>query len=374
MNKTFLLSAMLLVVLLGGCGSGGSDDSGGSGVTKPLLSVGLTPFDEADPQGYLSAINELVGNVSTVQLMVPLQWTTVCSPGQSLTEAYRDYQWLPYLAEQGLSLSLAQGFLESNDRSKMRVPPNCALPSEEFRFSSVKVREALVEELRYVSSAFAPKYLTIGIEIEQYFHQNPAEVAPFVEGFSKARDAISEVSPTTEVLFSFQFENTAKLNDRWSTVKRLVNALDIKLVGVSSYPQVLQQSSGFQNSSAFPSDFYDSIKSNLGSEVRVLFSELAATVLASSVYDPGPDPEADQLAFIDNFFGAVHGLRVELVNWSFYYDPNFISACDSSCNCKPRGVYDSGPAMFFSGTGLKPNKCGPARGISRREAWGRFKG
>ena len=330
------------------------------------LSVGLAPFNPAKSDSMAQTLKDIAGRGLAAGFMHGAMWPKVCS-GQSIAEAYAPQSWLAALPGMGIDLLYALDFTESDNRSRLNRPTDCALGAADFRFANPVLRTALIEEALYVLENLSPKYLAVGVEVEEYFAAKPGEVSAYRELFNELYAEAKKRRPQTTVFLYLQYENTAKKQNRWSVVNNVLSGLSLDAVGFSSYPQLLTGT--ISKGSDMPDDYFDSISENLTIDKPLIFAELGASVVKSAIYDPGTDPGSDQALFIRRFFSAISGLNVALVNWTYYHDFNFVSDCSADCRCTPRHIFSSTQAaLFFSGLGLLPDECGPGKGVANRGA------
>lgn len=333
------------------------------------LAVGLTPFD-TNPANILSSIGETLDELNArgtgTQFIFGAQWTVVCGLGADFDAAYA---W-PKAALQGaldrkMDILYAMDFTVSGNRAQINYPTdqgqyNCpGIPDgNNFHFTNSAVRDAYVAEVTYIAQTLHPKYFAIGTESEGFLQPASAEErAAFKSAYQAAYAAIKAVNPDTVVFIYFQYENIAVINNYWESVGDFLPLVDV--YGFSSYPQALQQSGRFADSSALVPTYYDKIEETIGSAKPILFAELGATVTTTALYNSGASgPQADQELFIRNFFKAISNKNVMLVTYYFYHDLDHTAA----------GVYNTDQAIFFSGMGLKPDKNGPAKEIGDRGA------
>ena len=367
-EKKLLLAGITAVLYL----VGPFEDRSSNALSPPERSVGLTPHDPANPNGMLETLQELNEKVETVAFIQPVKWTFLCSPGPSADSIYSELEWLTAAPASNFKLLYAADFSAGADRKVLNRPVDCSIAAERFSFRNPRVARAWVKEMVWLVRHFRPRFAALGVEVEEYFTARPGEIAPFAAAFEKARSRIKKTDPRIIVFPYFQYENIVLHRSRWKTVKRVLDQVRPDACAFSSYPQSLQALGSFASSAALDAGYYAPLFSHCPRKVPVIFAELGATVSVSSMFDPGSDPALDQASFVANFWRAVQGRNVRLVNWMFFHDLNFLQDCSSACLCTPRSIYDQQTALFFSGMGLKPDKCGPAAHIKNRAALDAF--
>lgn len=374
------------------------------------LAAGLTPFNPDNASTYQDLENELVRRRSAAQLIVDVTWGALCDYLPAILATYPDeyenavnycatyvdpsdpnqtfaklcyayyYHHQLWLADNirptGLDLLWAIDLRQDGDKTNanLKLPPagvSCIVARDQFNFSTPLIQLAFGWEARFIAKAFKPKYLSLGAEIGQLY-ANPVQKEGFIGAFSWAKDRIRQDGLTPVIFTYFQYEDTAfdagglwngDINASWANTQDAFRRLPVDAYGFSSYPQMLQKSGRFPDSSTFPLNYFNPIITKLGTAKPMIFAELGATVLDGNTYHPGISPQTDQARFMDNFFKAVATMtNLQVVNWYFYHDLDHTRF----------GDYDPATVKFFSGMGLLPDENGPAKLIDDRLVLERF--
>src|SRR5690606_16814461 len=69
-----------------------------------------------------------------------------------------------------------------------------------------ELRDAFVEEARFIARNMRPDYLVLGTEVNATYERNPEGYFAFVEAYQQAYMAVKEASPDTSVFVTFQYE------------------------------------------------------------------------------------------------------------------------------------------------------------------------
>ncbi len=223
-------------------------------------------------------------------------------------------------------------------------------------FGNSVIVNALKEEAKYIARELKPNYFAFGVEIQAYLRLSDAtKRTDFWTAFDEIKTAVmSEAAaagiPGMKFFVYYHYEAVA-LYDIWPIIQP--NAEKSDLFGFSSYPisdgiSALGESFGFcagclqptfsGNGINFPSNYYDAITSNLGTNRPIAFLELGYGIDVSV---------ADQNEWLGAYFNSLAGKDVELINWLTPHDFDWSSAY--------------GGNTFFNKMGLRDYTTGDAR-------------
>jgi len=169
------------------------------------------------------------------------------------------------------------------------------------------------------AAEYTPPYLGLGIEINSVYENSPEDFNDFVEFYNYVYGAVKEVSPETSVFTVFQLEKM-KGHTLWSDEPAdpddaqwfLLDRFETDLYAFTTYPGLVHR-----DPSDIHLDYYDEIADHVSAPVA--FTELGWHSEESPV--GWESSVAEQAEFVDIFFRLTENLDMELVIWSFLYDP-----------------------------------------------------
>ncbi len=290
-----------------------------------------------------SQVSKSTTEPSTASSSTPLKGVSL-SPKSFQADDFTDF-W-EKATQSGKLVSWAGDWNElSNSKSGPKVVSSLAIkygliPVVEAQFftqSNGKLLRPLDDatKLTYKNSAVAfaeeykPKYLGLGIEVNVLYEKSPADFEEFVQFYNEVYDAIKASSPNTKVFTVFQLEKMKGLNGglfggvnnpaeaEWELLDKFPKS---DIIAFTSYPGLI-----YKELSEIPTDYYSEIKSHTSKSVA--FTEIgwhsadSPTGLESS--------EAEQAEFVKVFFDCTKSLNLEMMIWSFMYNPNTIEPFNS---------------------------------------------
>jgi hypothetical protein len=313
----FLFTLFLAVAVISCRGEDAPASPRGSGIGEPrpflmgLSSVPTAPTDEA----YRAAF-QFAGASSEVILIQRAPAWEEFLPGQSisertesLTRAERD------LARQGhLQLFLAIDPTDPTDRGRLTALP------DELRgrdFSDPRVRSAFIAYAKYMALNYKPAYMALGVEVNMFFHRRgDAAFRNFQSLYFEAYDAVKEVSPSTLVFPTFQYEDLLGLvagqtQPAWALISRFDPKLDV--IAISSFPGFI-----YTKADDLPANYYQQLRARFDKPiafVSVGWSSNAPDGVSTV------EAEAAQAGFMRRVLEDAERMRVQLVVWYLGRDP-----------------------------------------------------
>lgn len=174
---------------------------------------------------------------------------------------------------------------------------------------------------------YQPKYLGLGIEINAMYEKSPDDFEEFVVFYNEVYDDVKAVSPNTKIFVVFQLEKMKGLPfwsdgiaDENETHWHLLDEFKSDLAVFTTYPGLV-----YKDPSDIPSDHYTEIKSHTTKPIA--FTEIGWHAAASP--QGWESSDAEQAEFVTKFFDLTEDLEMELIIWSFLYDPDTIEPFDS---------------------------------------------
>lgn len=208
--------------------------------------------------------------------------------------ALRVYGLRPLVTLNFATVRQTEGGLEYVVDAPEGVTPSLSDPS---------FREAWVEEARKIAENFKPEYLSLGNEVNDYFHFHPSDLDPYLSLLGEAYSAVKKVSPGTKVLVVLSYNHLLEEN-QWELLHQLDHRVD--LIGLTTYPYLR-----FASPEDLPEDYYLRLKEHTS-------KPLAFTEIGWS--STGASSENTQARFLLRFLELTRGLDVEMVNWLFLHE------------------------------------------------------
>ena len=158
-------------------------------------------------------------------------------------------------------------------------------------------RVGFLGSLRAFLAEYQPAYLGLANEVNLLAAADPGAFEQVVALWNDALPIVRELSPTTKVFVTFQYESLLGHRDGWfgeavtapdwAPVQRFAGA---DMVGLTTYPSLV-----FDEPSALPADYYAQIAQH--TDLPVILTEVGWT--ADETLPLLPGSEAEQVAFID---------------------------------------------------------------------------
>ncbi|MCX7886150.1 MAG: arabinogalactan endo-1,4-beta-galactosidase [Verrucomicrobiae bacterium] len=191
---------------------------------------------------------------------------------------------------------------------KLVVPPD--LPAS-ITLADAAFRSRWLEHVTRVAREFQPPYFSLGNEVDSFYHYGPSQQRDFdhyVSLVAESYDAVKAVSPRTQVMVVFRYEEMAA--KKGYDLLRKFDANKLDLFGFTTYPDLQK----FAGPSAIPPDYYRPILDRIGQKPAA-FTEIGwATV-------PGdPKGETHQAEFLRWFLKETARLNLAMVMWPFLHD------------------------------------------------------
>ena len=179
---------------------------------------------------------------------------------------------------------------------------------------------SFVTTARNYARMYQPSYLGLGNEVNKLYANSPTAYATFKRWFSAAAVAVKQVSPSTSVFTTFQYEQLNGMNgglsgridnpaaSEWGLLKDFPDA---DLLAFTTYPYMV-----YQTPATIPANYYSRIRKHTSKPVA-----FTAIAWPSSEEAPGytssPQEQAD---FVGRFASLTKGLHPRFVVWPFLYD------------------------------------------------------
>lgn len=211
-------------------------------------------------------------------------------------------------AQKGLNYMIQSAYPVKKDVQAPRID------DEATKVSYLASLKAFVER-------FKPRYVALGVEINNYDADRRAVFDELVALFPAVADTVHAASPETKVMTIFQLEIMKGLrgglfggkNDpataQWDLLQLFPKA---DVISFTTYPSII-----FKEPSEFPADYYTEIAKHTSKPV--VFTEIGW--LASAVIPGWESSEQEQAAFVARFKEMVAPLNPQLLLYSFLYDP-----------------------------------------------------
>lgn len=168
-----------------------------------------------------------------------------------------------------------------------------------------------------VNDYWSPSYPKPGDSVNNTYED-------FLQLMRNSTEAIHKVAPNTKTIIEFRMPSL-NANNQWDLVSQ-VNSSHCDVIGFTSYPYLLNDSSGLQGTlyptpQDLPDDYYEKILDY--TNMPIAFTEIGWST--SNMTDANRDftgtNETEQEDFIDIFFEQINQLpQVELVNWLYLHD------------------------------------------------------
>lgn len=187
-------------------------------------------------------------------------------------------------------------------------------------FDNEDVRKALATYVQYVMVNYQPKYLAIGLDVNQYWLRDPAGFQQYVTLYNEIYAEIKDSSPETLVFPTFQLEDLNGLLPldtphpaQWALLDQFAGAFD--LLAVSTYPGVV-----FSTAAQIPPDYYTSLRERADVPIAISETGYASTPGATG---NASGAEAEQSAFLRRVLRDADSVGMALVIWFAGQDPTF---------------------------------------------------
>jgi hypothetical protein len=274
---------------------------------KPGIGIAVTPKNfpahtMADIDEAFRMAKELGGYTVFIYQWKDLDLQVV----RLMLEKSRDVGLLPIL---GLSpTTLDQG------RKELDLPAGVRMKAGwNVSFGNPVIREAFKRAATDLAR-LRPPYLCLATEINFLALQRLPEYLHFASLYKETYREVKQISPTTKVFVSFQWEwvrildakEPLKLKEHSRVIEIFRPELD--LVGFTTYP------SPFHNSPAdLPDDYYSWMYTHIRKADEVLFMEVGWPTL-------GTGSDQEQVAFIRRLPGLMKGINVKVIAWALLHD------------------------------------------------------
>ena len=314
MAARVLLLIAFVTVLLAGCrgGEGGvaNREREGRGEPRPFfMGVSSLPTDPTE-EAYRTAF-KLAGEAGEVVLIQRTPPWADFLPGAKISDRTERLTRLEkdLARKNNLQLFLAIDATEPADRGRL-----AALP-DELRgrdFSDARLRAAFIAYAKYLALNYKPAYLALGVEVDLFFvRRGDAAFRNFQSLYFEAYDAVKEVSPSTLVFPTFQYEDMiGELQTgeptlpAWSLVNRFEPKLD--MLAISTYPGFV-----YDRVDAVPADHYAQLKNRVAKPIAFVSVGWSSTPRA----DVQGEGEGEQAAFLSETLAQASALDARLFIW-----------------------------------------------------------
>lgn len=339
-----------------------NDDTLGGVVEPPpaleaVTGLGLWPRT-CDLDGMLDAFERASAAADLGMVQVTLRWDALHGDtGHTAYHTNYDYMVLPgwddnrsLFDKSGLGKAIWIDFLASADRRYL----NLSGYSGTAAFVNPDVAAAYVADCVWLADYFAPAYIALGTEIDEYLRvSSEAERAALLAAYVAAREEIQARHPNATVFIYFQYENVVK-QDLWDLIRPFVAASD--LAAFSTYPSLPYPGEGL-TADTLPEDYYAPIATAIGARPPPAFVELGHPATSSELFATGSPDE--QVAFVERVV-QIAPRDTALVVWSHLYDPDYTA------------THPANIAQYFGGMGLLRRDAN--EGGAAWDSWVRFAG
>jgi hypothetical protein len=209
----------------------------------------------------------------------------------------------------GLSPTLLTG-----GRKELDVPrPVRQAAGHQLSYANPVVRAAFVDAAVKLAE-LKPPYLCLATEINFLAIGNLREYLLFSEAYKQAYQAVKQVSPTTQVFVSFQWDlmrliddkEPNRLHEHGKVIDLFRPALD--RIAITAYP-----GPHFASARQVPADYFRSLDRHVDRSEPIIIMEIGWPT-------SGNGNESEQAAFIARLPELLHGLRVEVLAWALLHD------------------------------------------------------
>ncbi|MBN1924175.1 MAG: hypothetical protein JW791_05480 [Nanoarchaeota archaeon] len=184
----------------------------------------------------------------------------------------------------------------------------------------------------YWTELYHPKYLALGVEVNNLYVQFPDVFDDFVAFYRETYDLIKQASPETKVFTIFQLDvmrgeaylTGLNLTSHWSIIDLFKDKLD--LVSFTVYPFL-----NYNSVSEIPDNYFTEIKEHTG-DLPIAFTEFGWPSDLSLV----DSSEIEQVVFFNRMLEETQDLNMEFIMCPFLHDGYF-------------------PVYIFETVGLKNN-------------------
>jgi len=272
-------------------------------VIRLLKGVSASPksYQEDDFIGFLEKVKETQDILSWVGDWQALNIEEHNAP-ITYTELSKQYDYIPLIEVGHYIQSSGELFRPLDEEAKMKYKDRT---------------------LQFVEK-YKPQYFGIGVETNIFAEKNPGEFTKFVPFYNEVYDSIKQVSPNTKVFTVFQLEAMKGL-EMWGIKEnqphwQMIDRFNADMVAFTTYPGLF-----YRNPSDIPEDHYTEIRSYTSKPIA--FTEIGWHSAASP--QGWESSEAEQTEFLKIFFKLTNHLGIEIMVWSFMYDPDTFEPFDS---------------------------------------------
>ncbi|UCC91619.1 MAG: glycosyl hydrolase 53 family protein, partial [Candidatus Aenigmatarchaeota archaeon] len=295
-----LFTFLMLLVLISGCTGGpGETPTKHSSYDLPITSrtfhMGVVSTPKSIPETTWDdtvAAYEETGDIAEVTMV----WT-----GENIgqTERLKQNKLITALTVYGLKpvLTLSFATLKEVPGSGLQYVID-APEGVNADLSDSEFRNLWVSEARSLANEFRPEYLSLGNEINDYFHLHPEDLDDYLSLFDEAYSAIKEASPDTKVFVVFSFTHLID-NNQWDFFEKFNDRAD--LIGLTTYPW-----KHFDTPGSITSDYYSRLETYTNKPIA--FTEI------------GWVSENEQAEFLVKFLDLTRGINIDMVNWLFLHE------------------------------------------------------
>lgn len=302
LKELVAIAAMfVLLVSASGCLSQDAENAPAGGGSLPIDSrsfyIGVVPTPRSVPETTFDDVNDAYREAGEIG-EVTMVWTGT-NIGQSgklkssrVVTAVRVYGLRPVLT---LGFATIKEVPGSGLKYVVDAPEgvNADLSDQEFR-------QLWVDEAREIAGEFKPEYISLGNEINDYFHLHPDDLVHYLSLLEEAYSAVKEASPGTKVMVVLSFTHLID-NGQWELLETFGGKVD--MIGLTTYPWKHYEKPGM-----IPTDYYARIMDYV--DVPVAFTEIG--------WPSGS--EKDQAEFLVKFLELTEGMDLEMVNWLFLHE------------------------------------------------------
>lgn len=217
-----------------------------------LLGFSAMPAEQS-VEGYTAAM-DLAANYGEVLLIQRQpEWQSFLGARVSTELERTTLAERQAISERKLTLAYAIDVFDPASRGRLAgLPPRL----EGKTLADPELRQAFVQQVRFVALNYRPAFLIIGVEVNAAFEANPEGYAAFREAYNEAYDEVKAAVPGTLVFPSFQYEQLLGAipwepphAPRWRLLEEYEQRIDV--FGITTYPSFV-----YQAAKKIPPEYY----------------------------------------------------------------------------------------------------------------------
>lgn len=346
-------AALIGALVLAACGSGDASDATIEAATPALETPDpagpprpfLLGFSAAPAQlteaGYRDALNLAARYGEVLLIQRAPAWRSFL-PGAAIepdfaaaTQADQEA-----LAELGLQLAYGLDVFDPAARGRLSGLPERYAGQD---LENPDLRAAFLAQARFIALNYRPAYLALGVEVNAAFEANPDGYLAFADVYREAYEEVKAISPDTQVLVTFQYEQLLGLvpwepphAPRWE----LLADFTLDVVGLTTYPSFV-----YSVARKVPPEYYAQLTERTDRPIAFMSAGYASAAAREGLNSSTP---AEQRRFLERLLTEAEELQAPLLIWFASRDLDFAQ---------------SAPLDLLSSIGLR------TAGDEPKEAW-----